>query len=573
VSTRLTVSIVAAVALLIRLLHVFSYDPIPISDMAVFVEMAVSRLTVSNLFNMGGFCPYPPGYALFIKPFYLLLDPDTARRAIQIAQAALGAWTCVLIYRLGALLHSRRAGLVASVIACFYPHYLFYTSNFMSETLFIALYDAALLLLLRAGLRPGAGRQYGAGLATGIAALVRPAGLSLLPAAIWAAWRAAPDRRARLRALGLIAAGGLTIIGPWAIRNGIAYGAFVLIAPNGAANFAIGNTVESTGGYMSLPTIEGDEWERERIWRGRSSDFIARDPWGALFTTMRSKWRAFWESSPPWPLYSSNPQLFYGEHFFPMATWRMVLALGLVGLIPAWSRRRLWIVPACTLTFVAFHLVFFGQARFRLPIEGHFIALAGAAIVSGVGSAFPRRRASPAAWGAALTILVMAILIESSVSAAGARAFLREPESLLRAGDQIPVPPRSREIAFFGQDPVPIDRARGRYLRLSFMTYRQGPARPNPTIGEIRLDFIGRNGEMAEWMDYRTFALEALPEGRWTPVVLKASIPPAAAACRVTLIPRAGSPDVVIVDQPVLRYARGNDAALEFLFPYLLRWE
>jgi hypothetical protein len=55
VSTRLTVGIIATVAFLIRLLHVFSYDPIPISDMAVFVEMAVNRLTLAHLFDMSGF--------------------------------------------------------------------------------------------------------------------------------------------------------------------------------------------------------------------------------------------------------------------------------------------------------------------------------------------------------------------------------------------------------------------------------------------------------------------------------------------------------------------------------------
>jgi 4-amino-4-deoxy-L-arabinose transferase-like glycosyltransferase len=573
VSTRLTVGIIATVAFLIRLLHVFSYDPIPISDMAVFVEMAVNRLTFAHLFDKSGFCPYPPGYALFIKPFYLLLDPETARRGIQIAQAALGAWTCVLIHRLATLLHSRRAGIVAALLACFYPHYLFYTSSFMSETLFIAAYDAALLLLLRAGLKPGARRAYGAGVATGIAALVRPAGLSLLPAAIWAAWGSAPDRRGRLRALGLIVAGGLTVVGPWTIRNGIAYGRFVLIAPNGAANFAIGNTADSTGAYVSLPSVEGDAWERESVWRRRALDFIERDPWGALFTTLRSKWRAFWEGAPPWPLYSSNPRLFYGEHFFPMATWRIVFCLGLIGLIPAMRKRRLWIVPVATLTYVAFHLAFFGQARFRLPIEGHFIALAGAAVVACAGSALPRRRVSAAAWGAMATIVLVAILVESSVSAAGARAFLREPESLVRSGGQVPVPPNAREIVFFGEDLVPIERSRGRYLRFSFLAYRQGPERANPTLGEIHLDFFGGNGEMVEGEEYRTFVLEAIPEGRWAPVSLKTSIPPAAVSCRLTLHPKPGIPDVVILDRPVLRYARGNDVALEFLFPYLLHGE
>jgi 4-amino-4-deoxy-L-arabinose transferase-like glycosyltransferase len=354
VSTRLAAGLVAAVAFLVRLLHVYSYDPIPFSDMAVFADMATRRLTIANLLTPAGYCSYPPGYAFFLKPFYLLFDGVAATRAIQVVQAALGAWTCVLIGRLAARLHSRRAGVVAALIACFYPHYLFYTSTFMSETVFIFAYTAALLLLLRAMARPASGSLYRAGLAISAAALVRPAALSLLPAAALAGWRHAGDVRGRTRALAVVAAGVLTLIGPWAIRNRIAYGRLVLIAPNGAANLAIGNAAEANGGYRALPSFEGGDVERERHWTTEALRFIAGDPWGSLYVTLGRKWQAFWEVIPPWPLYSSNPELFEGEYFFPMPSWRVVFSLGLIGLAPCLRRRGLWIVPASGLAYVLF---------------------------------------------------------------------------------------------------------------------------------------------------------------------------------------------------------------------------
>ncbi|MBI3449151.1 MAG: glycosyltransferase family 39 protein [Acidobacteria bacterium] len=566
---RLTVGLIALVALLIRLLHVFSYEPIPVSDMAVFVDMATHRLSLQNLFTPAGYCSYPPGYAFFLKPFFLLFDGAAAHRAIQIAQAALGAGTCLLVGRLAARLHSRRAGIVAALVACFFPHYVFYTSVFMSETVFTFFFLAALLLLLRAADRHSAWSHYRAGLAAGFACLVRPAAVALFPAALRAVARAPGGARGRVRAAALLAAGGLTLLLPWAARNAIAYHRFVLIAPNGAINLAIGNTEGASGGYRGLPAIEGDEWERARAWRERAIDFVTRDPFGALFITLRLKWDAFWELVPPWPLYSSNPELFAGRHFFPMIPWAAVLALALVGLVPATRRPAGRMVVLTAAAYVGVYLIFFGQARFRFPIEGIFIALAAAAIVEVSGPLLAAKGRRARAWGMAAAILLVAVLAQSSLSAASARAFHRAPESLLRAGGETAVPADAAEISLFDGGPIPVDRAVARYLDLSFSIRREGPERANPTVGVVHLDFFDAKGEKLEWTENRALRLESVPANRWVTMELKAWIPTAAGTVRATIVPLPSSPDTVVVDRPVLRYAKGNDLALEFLFPYL----
>lgn len=63
--------------------------------------------------------------------------------------------------------------------------------------------------------------------------------------------------------------------------------------------------------------------------------------------------------------------------------------------------------------------------------------------------------------------------------------------------------------------------------------------------------------------------LEGIPAQRWTTVAFKVHVPPAAAACRVLLVPDAAAPETLYVHAPVLRYARGNDLFLEFLHPGL----
>src|SRR6266853_3506887 len=184
VRPRVAVGLIAFTALIVRLLHLFSYEAIPISDMAGFVSIANRQLTLANLFKPEGLSYYPPGYPLFLKMFFLLFGLEGGLRAAQVAQALLGAWTCVLIYSLARRLHSRRAGLAAALMTCFYPHFIFYTSFWMSENLFIPIYYSALLLFLRAADRPGTWPSLRAGLAAGVAVLIRPAAAALAPAAL-----------------------------------------------------------------------------------------------------------------------------------------------------------------------------------------------------------------------------------------------------------------------------------------------------------------------------------------------------------------------------------------------------
>ncbi len=568
---RLAAMLIALTAFLVRLLHVLSYESTPTNDMAVYVEMAVRRLALANLFSMEGLCWFPPGYAIFMKPFFLLFEEPAALMAVRIAQAALGAWTCLLLYRIAAHTFSRLAGLAAAAAAAFYPHFVFYTSAWMSETLFIALYYAALLLLLRAGPRPRARSFYAAGLVAGAALLVRPVAISLAPAALAAAWRVDGTRRANLGRLAIILAGALTLAAPWTLRNWIAYGHLVPIAPNGAFNLATGNHPQATGRYTTPPSIPGNLWDRMDDYQSRALQFMVEDPWGALLVIMRFKWLAFWELIPPWPLYSSNPLLYYGEHFFPWIPWRVVAALGLAGLgvVLAHRKKGWWIAPACLGTYLAFYLLYFGNARYRMPIEGLFLVWAG--ILAAALLRVPRRlrRVRTSEWAAFSGVALFAILAYGAWTASSVRSALREPGGILASAEQFPVLTTRKEIPLFGEEPLPLDRRRGRFLRLSLQAWRMGPARDTPNNGLVRIEYRDRAGKRLSWLDHASYYLEALPADRWTTVAFRSHIPPAAAAALVILVPDPSSPDTLIIDQPILRYSPGNDLFLEALFPYL----
>ncbi|HXI02232.1 MAG TPA: hypothetical protein VNI57_03560, partial [Candidatus Saccharimonadales bacterium] len=134
--------------------------------------------------------------------------------------------------------------------------------------------------------------------------------------------------------------------------------------------------------------------------------------------------------------------------------------------------------------------------------------------------------------------------------------------------DQFPVIRNRPVIPVFGTEPIPVDRGRGRFLQFSMQAWRMGPPRDTPDNGSVRIEFYDGEGRRLSWLDNPRYFLEALPAGRWVPVTFRTHIPPAARTLEVSLIPDPGSPDTLIVDQPVLRYSPGNDPALESLFPY-----
>lgn len=103
---RLAVASIAVVACFVRLAHVLAYERFLASDESNYVDIAAHRLTWERLFRPEGLFIFPPGYPLFLKPFLLALEELSALRAVQIAQAILGAWSCVLIYRLAARVHT-----------------------------------------------------------------------------------------------------------------------------------------------------------------------------------------------------------------------------------------------------------------------------------------------------------------------------------------------------------------------------------------------------------------------------------------------------------------------------------
>jgi 4-amino-4-deoxy-L-arabinose transferase-like glycosyltransferase len=161
---------------------------------------------------------------------------------MEVWTSLIGVGAVVLIGLLGRRVGGRRVGLVAAAIAACYPM-LFQTSALgFSESLYIAVAAAVLLVAYQVYDRPTIGRWILLGVLIGLAALTRGEGGALLVLVAWPlAWWCASDWRGRLVPAATVTLATLVVIAPWMIRNVSEFNRFVPISTNGATAIAGAN--------------------------------------------------------------------------------------------------------------------------------------------------------------------------------------------------------------------------------------------------------------------------------------------------------------------------------------------
>jgi hypothetical protein len=118
-------------------------------------------------------------------------------RAIAFIQAVIDAATCTLVASLGALI-STRVGLIAGILAAFSPTLIVFSTQILTDTIFLFFFTLMLLAGAHFLLRPLIGRAIWAGLAGGFALATRPAVAALLAAAVPVVFAIALVQRRRL---------------------------------------------------------------------------------------------------------------------------------------------------------------------------------------------------------------------------------------------------------------------------------------------------------------------------------------------------------------------------------------
>lgn len=367
---------------------------------------------------------YPPGYPYFLGALQWLADllglDGSLPLVAGLAQAILGGVAAAALVVAGRQLGGRlgdgraaeRIGVAAGAVLALWPNLVLYSGVLLSETLYIAAFSvfiAALSVALRPedapGFRPHSAMVVAAG-ALGIATLVRPQVLVVVPA-IGAAFllaRRAP--RTALRDLAVLAGGVVIVLTPWAIRNAVVLDAFVPLSNNGGDNLCVGFHPGASG-HFEVPAycdtgefyIDGPGAERRR---------------NAETTRLALRWAAANPGSLPalsarklWYTYRGEDdglralESYEADRFLPPAlrstmkaalvgSYLVIMGAAVVGgaglMLLAWRRRgREVLVTATLLMTAASALVpigFFGDPRFKVATTPLFALLAAAGMLS-----------------------------------------------------------------------------------------------------------------------------------------------------------------------------------------------
>ena len=342
---------------------------------------------------------YPPGYPAVLGAVYWLVGHrPVAGEALNVA---LGALTAGLVYWIGSRAFGKTAGLLAALAFAVFPSHILYTSQLHSEVMFTVAYLLALGLLLAAPQPIRLGRRgvpfwLLAGLAIGVASLMRPAALSLLAVVPFAMRpRGAPWATAARGTL-LVALAAALVLTPWVTRNAARMNV-TAISTNAGLDFWIGNHEGASGGWGmptadAFPRISTDLQEQERHDYHRGLDlgwrFIREQPLEALALL----------PSKAYHLYANDAEAVtttetWGHTIFLSEGGRRVLrgltdgfyyfvlagaAAGLL-LPPAASQDRSrgwWLLLAALGSWTLVHLVYFGEPRFHLPVTPVMAVLA-----------------------------------------------------------------------------------------------------------------------------------------------------------------------------------------------------
>jgi tetratricopeptide (TPR) repeat protein len=253
--------IIFVLALILRLLYLFqlkSNDPLfyfPIMDALYHHEWAVSIVEGSWLGKDSFF--RAPLYPYFLASLYKIFGINLL--VPRIIQSIFGSVSCVFISKIGTLLFKKRVGILAGIIACFYPLFIYFDNELLIPPVLILLCLLGCYLLMKQEpttvSRPN---WFFIGIIWGLTAITRPNVLLFL--AVLPFWLFKHMKKKAITAILYGLFGVMVMVVPVTVRNYVVSQEFVPIAWQGGINFYIGNNPNSDGVTAVIPGTRKTWW-------------------------------------------------------------------------------------------------------------------------------------------------------------------------------------------------------------------------------------------------------------------------------------------------------------------------
>jgi 4-amino-4-deoxy-L-arabinose transferase-like glycosyltransferase len=339
----------------------------------------------------------PPGYPVLIAGVYALFGEDLL--ALRVVEAVLGSASVLVLGLAGAATFGRTAGLIAGALMALHPVLAFLPSTQYSENTLVFVLVLALAAVFSAWRQGGLWRWAIAGVLFGVAALVRPTTVFMLPGlglGLLIAQRAAGRVRITPLLVAMIAL--FLTVAPWVVRNHQIHGRWFFIASGGGRQFWVGNNARATA-ETTAPT----QWNPAELESLASyPDDLARERWhyreGMLAVRASPSRAARLYLKELSNLFSLWPETFSRNVSIGQSGRWAQGAMSLVifgGAVIALGRIRgeplLWPLFGAVMSFALASAVFFTVMRYRMVVEPCLLWLAGAGWAStGAGAALAR---------------------------------------------------------------------------------------------------------------------------------------------------------------------------------------
>ena len=381
------------ISLIIRLLYVIFMPTVIWGDADAYNAMAIG-LIEGNGYGGGTSSYWPPGQPFFLAAIYTILGYNL--QIAYIFEALISSLTCIVIYYIGKNVLNKKIGIISGLIAALYPTFIIYSGSLNTETLFIFLFTLSALGLLKIHEEPSAKNISIAGVSFGLAMLVRPAIMGLIPFILIWMLLSSKDRKKNLMKFMAIFLIAITVVSPWAIRNYNVHHEFVLVSTNGGVNFWIGNNPDATGHYENTPMLwtiwnmTDNEVERERLFYEKGFEFIKEKPitvlglsikkfayfWGFLFTFFGLYLNdCFITPFPKWLFMVLAP--------LTVLPYMILLSFAIFGITfyQKWNKKA-YLLILLIFYYTLIHSIILGMARYHLQIIPFLIIFAAYGICS-----------------------------------------------------------------------------------------------------------------------------------------------------------------------------------------------
>jgi len=326
-----------------------------------------------------------PLYPMFLAAAFQISRNTLFLRCLQVALAGFSAY---FLMEVALILFSQMAALISGVVFALYPLLIFYTADLGTETLFVFLLTATLLVYYRAGGNISSGHAFLLGVLTGLAALDRPNGLMLIPAFALAFWFRKHTRAEALRRIAVLTVAVAMVVLPWTYRNYRLYHKLVLISSNGGANLWFGAyfrlvpdaSMEEIGYSQHKALRDVPEPDREKYYYRQAFAILDHSPrrWGEMFA---SNFAAMYTLVPSAKLHSPKERILYSICFLPL------LLSGVAGWIMLRRRwRELALLWGWVLADTFLYCIYVSSIRYRVASVDPVLILGTGVLVATVMS-------------------------------------------------------------------------------------------------------------------------------------------------------------------------------------------